>query len=150
MITVKSQLTKKEKNTVLITLQEFSDLYGDFYITKDNLRLFIKENPDVLIECLKKGDIIAFDEQHGIALIIGYSDNASRKYIKLLAKDVQTSEKLIKVLQQAVTEDLYAKIKKNNPIKKALENNNFHFVGDRGKEILLKWSKFRRKDKGER
>jgi len=145
MIIVKSQLNKKERESLEFTLQEYSDIYGDFYITKDNLRLFLKENPDVLFDCLKKGDKIAFGESTGFAVVFGYSDNANRKYLKLLTKSDESSDKLIKVIQQNVSNDLYAKIKKNNPIRKVLERNNFRFVGDRGKEILLKWNKFNNK-----
>lgn len=150
MIIIKSQLSKREKENLEFSLQEFSDIYGDFYITKDNLRLFLKENSDLLFECLKKGDKIAFGESTGFAVVFGYSDNAKRKYLKLLTKSDEASDKLVKVIQQNVSDDLYAKIKKNNPVRKILEKNNFRFVGDRGKEILLKWSKYNIKGKGER
>jgi hypothetical protein len=33
--------------------------------------------------------------------------------------------------------DLYAKIKKNNPLLKVFQHNQFQFVGNRGQEILL-------------
>ncbi len=46
---------------------------------------------------------------------------------------------LIKVAFQNVQCDLFAKVKKNNPLKLALQRNRFKFAGDRGKEILLVW-----------
>lgn len=136
MITVKNQLTKKEREEVRITLQEISDLYGDFYITKNNLRLFIKENTDLLFDNLKKGDKIAFGE--GVfAYISGFADKVPRKYIKILSNDEEKTERLIKVVFQQVKYDLYAKVKKNNPLKRTLQRLGFRFAGDRGKEILL-------------
>ena len=74
MIQVKQNLNKKEKEIIWSLLQELSDVYKDFYITKNNLRLFIRENLDLLYDCLKKGDRIAFDENLGIILIYDDSD----------------------------------------------------------------------------
>lgn len=138
MIVVKSQLKKKEESEIKGILAELSDIYGDFYITKNNLRLFIRENVEILFKNLKKGDIIAFSENEGLALVVGFSDNAPRKYIKILAKNDSSAEKLIKVILKNINCDIYAKIKKNNPIKKILENIGFDFVAPRGKEVLLK------------
>ena len=33
--------------------------------------------------------------------------------------------------------ELYAKVKKENPLSRALQRNGFKFAGSRGKEILL-------------
>ena len=136
MITFKSVLSDKEKKHVASLLCELTDLYGDFYITRNNLRLFIKENRNVLFECLKKGDKIAFNET-GMAVICGFSDKANRKYVKFLTKDNKDIEKLIKVIGWNLDCDLYVKVKKNNPQNKVLQGNYFKFAGDRGKEILL-------------
>jgi len=136
MIQIKNQLTKKEKEQVSQLLQEYTDIYGDFYITRQNLRLFIKENPDVLFECLKRGDKIAFNEK-GIILIYGFADKALRKYVKILVEDETNANQLLKVLAWEIREDLYAKIKKNNPLKEILLENGFRYFKDRGKEVLL-------------
>ncbi len=139
MITVKGQLGQKEKQIVKELIEEIPDIYGDFYITKDNLRLYIRENLDLLFECLKFGDKIVFDEKYGIIFIYGWSDKSNRNYIKILSKDQQSADKLLKItLWNFGNIDLYAKIKLNNPIKEVLEKNNFSFLGNRGKEILLK------------
>jgi len=94
LVKVKTQLSKKEEKELNTTLQELSDLFGDFYITKDNLRLFIKENLDLLFDNLKKGDMIAFDEK-AVAVVVGFSDNANRKYIKILANDRESANKVL-------------------------------------------------------
>ena len=58
--------------------------------------------------------------------------------IKILSKDQESAYKLIKVtLWNVGNIDLYAKIKKNNPIKEVLEKSGWKFKGDRGKEVLL-------------
>lgn len=136
MIAFKSGLSKKEKQEIVSLLYELKDVYGDFYITRNNLRLFIKENPDTLFDCLKKGDFIAFTEK-GVGIVTGFSDKSNRKYLKILAQDDATVSDLIKVISWNTKCDLHFKIKKNNPLKKVLERNGFRFCGDRGKEILL-------------
>lgn len=136
MITFKSVLSDKEKKHIVSLFYQITDFYGDFYITRNNLRLFIKENQNVLFDCLKKGDKIAFNET-GMAVICGFSDKANRKYVKFLTEDNKDIEQFLKVISWNLDCDLYVKIKKNNPQRKVLEDNYFKFAGDRGKEILL-------------
>ena len=136
MIRFKTGLSKKEKKEVSFLLFELTDIYSDFYITKNNLRLFIKENQDILFECLRRGDKIAFSEG-GLGVIVGFSDKASRKYLKILTKTDKDVDSLIKIISWNLDCDLYVKIKKNNPLREVLERNYFRFIGGRGKEILL-------------
>lgn len=143
MISFKNKLAKKEEAEIRSTLADLKDLFGDFYITKNNLRLFILDNLDILFDCLKKGDKVAFDE-HGVAVILGYSDNAPRKYLKVLARDLKDVDGLLKVIYWNMKEDLYCKVKNNNPLKDQLLRSGFKFVGGRGKEILLKHSHIER------
>jgi len=131
------QLKRKEERLIITLIDELVDFNRDFYITQNNLRLFIKENKDLFIKCLKKGDKMVYSEEDGIIFITGFSDRASRKYIKPLVKDVESADRLLKVLFWNINCDIWAKIKKTNPIKKVLLKNNFKFAGDRGKEILL-------------
>lgn len=136
MFQVKKQLKKKEEFKIICLLQELVDSYRDFYLTKNNLRVFIQDNPYTLFKGLKRGDWIAFNED-GIAVVTGYSDKSNRKYLKILAKDNKTADGLIKVLSWNIKQTLFVKIKINNPIKQVLFNNRFRFFRSRGKEILL-------------
>jgi len=137
VITVKTGISKKEKTKIAGLLTEFIDLYGDFYITKNNLRLYIKENLQIFFNGLKRGNYIAYDNI-GIASIVGYADKASRKYIKILANNEKSADKLIKALLWNIPKiPLFAKIKKDSPFKNALYRNGFQFRGGRGKELLL-------------
>ena len=137
MIQFKTQLKKKEEGMIVSLISELVDFYGDFYITKNNIRLFIRENPSLLIKCLKQGDKMIYHENEGLIFVTGFSDKSERKYIKPLARDTESADRLIKVLVWHMKCDLWVKIKKKNPIRKALLKNNFRFAGDRGKEILL-------------
>ncbi len=138
MITFKGQLKTKEEFELKMLIYELSDVYCDFYITVNNMRLYIRENFNLIPSMLKKGDKIAWGECEGIAFVTGFSDHSTRKYLKVLGVDNQGADKLIKVINHNVPCDLYCKIKNNNPVKRILQNNGFRFVAPRGKEILIK------------
>ena len=137
MIQIKSKLSKKDEKIVNSIMGEIYDVYGDFYITKSNTRIYLKENIEILYKCLHKGDKIIFADE-GIAIIVGWSDKSPRKYLKLLSKNDQITDKLIKNINWNISEELFCKIKKTNPLKNILLRNNWKFFADRGKEILLK------------
>lgn len=152
MITFKTGLAKNEVSYIKSIVDDIVDTYSEFYITKNNLRLMIKDNFDVLLDCLKKGDKIAFDDI-GLAIVTGYSDKSPRKYLKILVKDLKHVDPLLKILFWNVKEkEVYIKLKNNNPLKELLlsrpckrENgrllySGFEFVGGRGKESLLRYS----------
>ncbi len=131
------QIGKKEQVILNGLLDEITDDYKDFFITRDNLRLFLKDNKELLFENLKKGDKMVYGEE-GILIVDGFSDKANRHYIKILAENNQYATKLIKrLLWDLKNIELYAKIKLANPIRQMLESNGFIFKGSRGKEILL-------------
>lgn len=151
MIQVKSALTKSETSQVRSIVTELKDTYGDFYITRNNLRLFIIDNFDLLVDCLKKGDKIAFDNT-GVIIVVGYSDKSPRKYLKILTKELKDVEPLLKILFWNLREkEVYIKLKNNNPLKELLLSrpckkdkgrliySGFEFVGGRGKESLLRY-----------
>ena len=151
MIQCKNGLSKIEISEVRSIISDLKDNYSDFYLTKNNLRLMILDNLDVLFEGLKKGDKIVWDTC-GVAIIVGYSDKSPRKYLKILTKDLKDVESLLKVLfWNSREKEIYIKLKNNNPLKELLlsrsckrENgrliySGFEFVGGRGKETLLRY-----------
>lgn len=132
----KSRLIKKEKLIVAEMVQTFNDYYGDFYITKNNLRLYIKENISLLFEGLKKGDKIVYNNNN-LVIVTGFSDKYTRKYIKFLVKDYNRTEDFLSKLSWNLNCDIWAKLKKNNPLVNILQKNNFKWFADRGRECLL-------------
>jgi preprotein translocase subunit YajC len=152
MIYSKQYLAKKEKQTIKVIIDEISDIYGEFYITKNKLRLFIKENIESLWETLKKGDRIIFGEA-AVGVITGFADKTieitdtktnekkiipSRKYVSILAKDERNADRLLQYIAGKFKKiDIYTKIKKDNPILKCFYNNGFIFLHGRGAELLL-------------
>jgi len=130
-------LSKSEQQIIENLLNECNDPFGDSYITRQNLRLFLRENSALLFEGLRKGDKLVYEENEGFIFVDGYSDKSPRKYLKILTKSEEATLRLLKALHWYVKEDIFCKIKKNNPIKDILERQGFRFAGDRGREILL-------------
>ena len=117
-------------------VQELHDYFGDFYLTKNNLRLFIKENISLLFEGLKAGDKICYSKD-SIIIVTGFSDKNNRKYIKLLNKNEAAASDLLTMLAWNLKVDLWAKLKVRNPLVKILQENGFNYFAPRGKECLL-------------
>jgi len=140
MIKFTQKITKEEKSILINLIDNITDLYGDMYITRNNLRLMIKANKDLFFECLNKGDKIVWEKDKGMLFITGFSDNAKRIYVKPLCNDMELADQLIKYLDWKLPEyDLWIKIKKINPIRKVLlkKRNHYNYIASRGKEILL-------------
>jgi hypothetical protein len=136
MVTFKSKLSKKEESQIRLMLMDISDPFCEFYITQKNIRLFVRENFDILKSCLTQGDKIVFDDKC-FAIVLGFSDNSPRKYVKFLSRDLDSVGALVGSLYLNIKEDLYCKVKNNNPIKDKLIELGFKMVGNRGKESLL-------------
>jgi len=130
------KLSSTQKSTIKGILDSLLDLFGDGFITKNRIRYFIKENADLFFTCLEHGDKIKYNE-NCIVAIIGYSDNAPRKYLKILYKNIEDSKLPLQDIFKEVKEDIYVKVKKNNPIVEILKKESFIFLGNRGKEILF-------------
>ena len=139
MIIIKEGYGRKERKILENILYNVVDLYGDFYCTKDNIRIYLRDNPEVLFDYLSKGDKVVYDtvSEAGLAFVTGWSDKSPRKYVKILTKDEKLASNFLKIISWNVKSDLYVKIKKNNPLIKAFNRNNYVFKGDRGTEILL-------------
>jgi len=124
------------------------DKCSDFYVTKDNQRLFLNNRQiaeKVFNDCLKRGDKSFIFEEDGMIkgalLIVGYADKHDRKYIKVFAHEERIITALFKMLAWTIDCDLYLKIRKDNPILKCLEKPTsdkisyryfFIMAGDRG------------------
>jgi len=149
MIQIKNCLSKKEKFEISVMIKEIKDPYAEFFITKNRMRLFIKENLNSLFSSLKKGDKICFDEE-GIGVITGFAEKEieiinyttkrktivpSRKYVIILSKNEKNANKLLEFINwQFPKETLFAKLKKNNPLLKTYYFNKWAFRGGRVKE----------------
>lgn len=150
------KLSKKEENKIKFILSEIPNKFNDFYLTKNNKRIFFNNDLYLLFKCIKKGDKIVYSSEEGILLLTGFSDKANRKYLKILTKSNHSLERLLQVFFWNYNKELWVKIKKYNPALRLLQDksmkilvNNklvpkFKFFGLRGNEILLYKEEVRR------
>jgi len=153
---IRPVISKDLKNFIYFC--QYRDPYSDFYITKDNKRLFLT-NPDVakqvFKDCIKYGNKCFIkeekDEIKAILLIIGYKDKYERKYIKVLAKSKQDFQDMFAYLQWQELKDLFMKVRNTNKnfvkydekIKRykpsyILRKSGFSIIAVRDREVLLK------------
>lgn len=140
------RLKNKDFLDVYSLIDECKD-FRNFYITKNNVRYPIKDYEvikKIINDCTKYSEILYgyFKESKliAIALIIGFREK-TRKYIKILAKEenFKVLDDLVRVLFWNHGQETFAKVKKDSKILIAvLKKNKFKFLGDRGREVLLK------------
>ena len=154
MFKLKSTLTKQEKLQIAIQIKETPDIFSEFYITQQRLRLSIKSNLDVLFKKLKFGDKVIFGENDAIGVITGFADKQveitdintniskmvpTRKYLVLLAKTPQGANRLLTYLN-FVIDTLFQEAIEVNDYKGGKKNINIStlFVKLKSADPILK------------
>lgn len=151
------KITSKDLSKFIYFCQT-PDNFGDFYITKDNKRLFltdIKTAKKVFDDCLRHNEKCYIKEEKNeikaLLLVVGYRDKFERKYVKVLAQSKQDFQDLFNYLVWQDLRDLFIKVQKKNyyfvkydeKIKQfkpsyALRKNGFKIIAVRENEVLLK------------
>lgn len=129
---------KCDKEEIKKVLKEIPDIYSDFYITKNNLRLSIKENFNVVFNDVLNGDLMFYNER-AVVLINGLSEkDVDRKYLKFIYSDVDYFNSLLEFVKLNIAEikPIFCKIKRDNDWSNLI-NIGFKPYKNRGKEILL-------------
>jgi hypothetical protein len=132
--------TSIDKERIEKTLNKLIDYNRDFYITKNNLRLFIKENLDIVLDDLIAGDKIFYTE-NSVVCVVGYADKVNRKYLKIVTDTLSEIPKVLFEVFFNTDCDLYIKLKKDNSLIPVLKEFDFVFFGGRGHEVLLKYTR---------
>jgi len=131
------RLSKKSFIDVYEFVQRVKDKFEDFYITHENQRLFLTDFKAIK-KLLEKQEVYSVYDRGVKGLMIVYKEKGFRPYIKLLTENRRAESALIKYLMMNFSEqDLYIKIKKENPLAKYIKYFGFVQQGDRGLEILL-------------
>jgi len=130
------KIDSQDKKNIEKIMKELPDIYSDFYITKSNLRLAVKENLNIVLNDVVNGDRI-FYADNCILLICGEADKSDRCYVKFLTKTKDDLELMLNVAFDEYKKPLYAKLKKENEHVVTLINKGFKIYKNRGKEILL-------------
>lgn len=131
------RLTKRNTMDVHEFIQKTKDKFEDFYITKNNQRIFLTDLKTIN-KVLEKQIIYSYYDKGVKGLMIVFQEKGYRPYIKLLTESRKAESALIKYLMMNHSEqDLYIKIKKESPLAKYIRYFGFLQQGDRGLEVLL-------------
>jgi hypothetical protein len=113
----------------------------DFYITEDNVRLYMT-NISNIRKFLKQTCGVYVFKDHGeykglIGVWKSLGGGKTRYYIKIAALNFDIAKNLLTVLLWNFEKDLYIKLRKDSQFVSAFKNKGFRFHGGRGCQILL-------------
>lgn len=151
------QINSKDKSNFIYFCQ-YRDPYSDFFITKDNKRLYLTNNKNATIafnDCIKHGNKCFIKEENNeikaVLLVVGFMDKFERKHIKVLAKSKHDVQDLFAFLKWQDLKDLFMEVKATNTkfVKYdernkrykpsyALRRNGFEVIAVRNRHVLLK------------
>lgn len=137
----------KKKQSEFLDLLEIIENCSDddFYLTRNNKRIFIKTSDNLKI-ILNESHHIYYenlDTEKGIILIWkSVGADIKRNYIKIAASNSGVARRLLTTLLWHYPESVFIKIKKNSPLIPIFKEKGFKFIGGRGSQILLERSKF--------
>lgn len=130
----------KEKN--LSDLIEFfdrvNDKYQDTYITLNKERIFLKGNWLLIKKLLRYQEIYAVYDKEIKGIMIILREKNFRPYVKLLTENRKFTIDLLKFLKwNFLGQQLFFKLKKENPLSQMILKTGFIKIGDRGLELLF-------------
>ena len=113
----------------------------DFYLTKDNSRLYIRDIKSLKMLLRESIDAYIQKEKGNITGLIllwrSSGGGKSRFFVKLVANDSKVSRDLLTVLLWNTAMELYVKIRKDSKFLQVFKSKGFKFKGGRGVQILL-------------
>lgn len=119
-------------------LERVDDKFQDFYLTEDKSRKFLKKDWSLIERVLLKQEIYAIKEKEVKGILFIYRSKGFRPYVKLLAENTKFAIDLLKFLKWNFSEQqLFFKIKKENPLSQMIFKTGFNKIGDRGTELLF-------------
>jgi len=113
----------------------------DFYLTKDNSRLYIRDIQTLKLLFRESIDVYYQKEKGmfvGIILLWRSAGGGkSRFFVKVVANNKHIARDLLTVLLWNTTMELYVKIRKDSEFLQVFKSKGFKFKGGRGVQILL-------------
>jgi len=129
---------------------------ADFYLTKDNQRQYVFDEPSLKIMLKEATEVYVADEEvdYGGLILLwkAVAGEITRYYIKIIAKNEHVAKALLTILLWNNFQELYVKLNKHHPFLHVFKRMGFAFKGGRGRQLLLYKQKqkpklFKRKEK---
>jgi len=132
------RLEEKNYLDVYDFLSRVEDRFNDFYITKEKNRLFFKNNWELIKKTLKYQECYGLFDNGLRGIIIILRDKGFRPYVKVLAENRKFTIDLLKWFKwNFMNQNLFFKLKKENPLSQMILKTGFIKIGDRGLELLF-------------
>ena len=134
-------IQRLNKNNVIDLIEFFNrvpDNYEKMYVTINNERKFFKGNWKLIKKILKEQEIYGVYEKGLQSIIIIYREKKFRTYLKILSESRHSESSAIRYTMFNFSEnDIYLKLKKEDPLVNYIKYFGFTQVGPRGQEVLL-------------
>ena len=133
---ITSKFGKKHAHELLDLLNN-----SDLYYTKENRRVFVTDLFS-LNRLLRESSHVYVQKEKGLytGLILLWRSMGSgvkRYYVKIITKNNSTARDLLTTLSWNCGLEVFAKVKKNDPLLNVFKKKGFRFAGSRGVQILL-------------
>jgi Zn-finger domain-containing protein len=141
-----NKLTQDNISDVIEFLKKYN-FRGDVYITKGNQRIFLEKDIESLKSIIKNQECYGQYDKELLGLYIILKEKGYRTYLKIIANNEKTAIELVRYFNWNYEDEIYVKIKKNNPFVNILIGDGFKFLKPRpGQELLLFKIKLRSKN----
>ena len=114
----------------------------DFYFTENNSRIYPQDEKSLkrfLKQC--RHVYVSEDDKadpNGVGMLWkSVGGGKERYYLKMKFRNEVIARNLLTIMLWHVKSDIYAKIRKDNPMLSVLRNKGFRFLGGRGLQVLL-------------
>lgn len=119
---------------------------GDFYIEKNNRRIFINNIYSLKQFISSYSNILICREEGKVYGVLGICSvktvEGKRRYIKMNSFDRGAGDKLLSVLFWNTNDTYFIQLNKYSKLSGLLRSKQFKFFGARGNEILLRRNKW--------
>jgi len=135
------QLNYKKAIDVYEFLNRVPDKFEEIFVTSNRERKYLKGNLKLIKKILNTFQVYGKYEKELKSIVIIQNEKGFRSYIKVLGETTEDCLALLRFIKWNYAEkELFAKLKKDNPISKRISEEGFIPVADRGREQLYKKS----------
>jgi len=132
------RLNQKNKIDVYIFLKDCIDRFNEMFVTVNRKRFYLRNNSDLIYKILRTQEVYAIYEDGIKGIMVIFREKGFRTYVKFLSFNNKYNRDLLKYfIWNFLGQEIYCKVKKNNPLSEILKKKIFIQIGNRDHECLL-------------